>query len=299
MGFPDNHNRPCGERMDIISQVATLISVVCSVMMGVSHHGGNFIMGAISFLLYMVFQRSDGSLSLLHENILQQILSTIENALASFNLSSRTIPYATCSYHCTYEPTYPAGSNTPSYPAQCTNSPTPETLCGEPLLATKSNGEVYPKKTYLYHNFNNYLAHLLARGDTETLMDESCDTLAQSLSSSPPHFIKNPFEAHFLGTFSGPQPGKLFIDRGDEGHYVFALHVDFFKPEGMTQREASTSSGIISMACLNLPLGVRYKPENLYLAGIIPGPKQPSLENLNHYVWPLMTDLATSWERGV
>ncbi|KIO01078.1 hypothetical protein M404DRAFT_117339, partial [Pisolithus tinctorius Marx 270] len=41
------------------------------------------------------------------------------------------------------------------------------------------------------------------------------------------------------------------------------------------------------------------KPENMYLAGIIPGPKQPSLENLNHYVRPLILDLAASWERGV
>ena len=53
------------------------------------------------------------------------------------------------------------------------------------------------------------------------------------------------------------------------------------------------------MACLNLPLEIRYKPENIYLAGIIPGPKQPSLENLNHYICPLITQLATSWEKGV
>ncbi|KAF8123624.1 hypothetical protein EV363DRAFT_1179737, partial [Boletus edulis] len=37
----------------------------------------------------------------------------------------------------------------------------------------------------------------------------------------------------------------------------------------------------------------------MYLAGIIPGPKQPSLENLNHYIRPLIQQLAESWERGV
>ncbi|KIM52099.1 hypothetical protein SCLCIDRAFT_88235, partial [Scleroderma citrinum Foug A] len=55
----------------------------------------------------------------------------------------------------------------------------------------------------------------------------------------------------------------------------------------------------ISMACLNLPLDMRYKPENLYLAGIILGPKQPLLENLNHYIHPLIAQLATSWKQGV
>ena len=89
------------------------------------------------------------------------------------------------------------------------------------------------------------------------------------------------------------------MDRGDEGHYAFSLHIDFFNPQGMTVWGASTSSGIISMACLNLPLDMRYKPENMYLAGIIPGPKQPSLENLNHYIHPLIAQLAISWKQGV
>jgi hypothetical protein len=57
------------------------------------------------------------------------------------------------------------------------------------------------------------------------------------------------------------------------------------------------SSGIISMACLNLPLDIRYKPKNMYLTGIIPGLKQPSPEHLNHYIWPLID--VDSWERGI
>ncbi|KIK31569.1 hypothetical protein CY34DRAFT_62627, partial [Suillus luteus UH-Slu-Lm8-n1] len=41
------------------------------------------------------------------------------------------------------------------------------------------------------------------------------------------------------------------------------------------------------------------KPENMYLAGVIPGPKQPSLENLNHYIRPLIDDLVDAWQRGI
>jgi hypothetical protein len=52
------------------------------------------------------------------------------------------------------------------------------------------------------------------------------------------------------------------------------------------------------MACLNLPLEHRYKPENMYLAGVIPGPKQPSLDNLNHYVRPLINDMVDAWDPG-
>ncbi|TFK72422.1 hypothetical protein BDN72DRAFT_869515 [Pluteus cervinus] len=53
------------------------------------------------------------------------------------------------------------------------------------------------------------------------------------------------------------------------------------------------------MACLNIPLEIRYKPENLYLAGIIPGPVEPHGDRTNHYIRPLIEDLAVSWHRGV
>ncbi|KAG2335990.1 hypothetical protein BDR05DRAFT_897382 [Suillus weaverae] len=67
----------------------------------------------------------------------------------------------------------------------------------------------------------------------------------------------------------------------------------------MNLHGASKSSGIISMACLNLPSDIRYKPENMYLAGIIPCPKQPSLEHLNHYIQPLINDMVDSWECSI
>ncbi|KJA14082.1 hypothetical protein HYPSUDRAFT_150826, partial [Hypholoma sublateritium FD-334 SS-4] len=62
---------------------------------------------------------------------------------------------------------------------------------------------------------------------------------------------------------------------------------------------ASTSSGLISAACLNLPLSVRYNPENMYIAGIVPGPHEPRDDELNHYIRPLINDFLVSWERSV
>ncbi|KLO04001.1 hypothetical protein SCHPADRAFT_948089 [Schizopora paradoxa] len=52
------------------------------------------------------------------------------------------------------------------------------------------------------------------------------------------------------------------------------------------------------MACLNLPVDIRYKPENMYIACIIPGPKEPHLTQSNHFIRPLVDDLKASWERG-
>jgi hypothetical protein len=53
------------------------------------------------------------------------------------------------------------------------------------------------------------------------------------------------------------------------------------------------------MACLNLPIEIHYKPEYLYLCGIIPGPHAPHGHSLNHYLTLLINDLTASWQKGV
>jgi hypothetical protein len=262
--------------------------------MGVSRSSCDLIMKIISIILFLAFRKSDSNLSPSHENILKQIPMTSESAEAKFDLTGKIVPYAVCSCHCTYAPIYAPGSTTPTYPERCTHCPTPGTECGETLLTVG-----HPRRIFMYHDFKDYLSGLLSRRDIEAVMDEACDDLMDSIDSPHLPFVKNPFDAQFLREFRGPEPGSLFVDRGEEGRYAFALHVDFFNPEGLNLRGASTSCGIISMACLNLPLDIRYKPENMYLAGIIPGPKQPSLDNLNHYIRPLINDLVDAWERGV
>jgi hypothetical protein len=49
---------------------------------------------------------------------------------------------------------------------------------------------------------------------------------------------------------------------------------------------------------LNLPPTERYKVENIFLFGIIPGPKEPSLEEVNHLLRPLVQELQSFWSTG-
>jgi hypothetical protein len=44
---------------------------------------------------------------------------------------------------------------------------------------------------------------------------------------------------------------------------------------------------------------MRYKPENMFLSGVIPGPKEPPLTALNPYLKPLVDNLIDFWEPGV
>ena len=129
-------------------------------------------------------------------------------------------------------------------------------------------------------------------------MDKACDDLKSDLDNPLLEFVKDVWQAEFLRTFKGPIPGALFINRHDEGHYGLTFNVNFFVIEGMWIQGARTSCGLISMACLNLLYEIYYQSENMYMAGIIPSPKEPSLMELNYYLKPVIDDLATLWKTG-
>ena len=277
------------------------LAIACSVIIGVSRRFGDLILGLVSSLLKLAFRDSQGALNVKQSNILKQIPLTIETVMTKFALDGETTTYAVCpTCHCTYKPNT---TTSLAYPERCTNRPFPDSdICNTSLLEPDNEGNAAPKpmKTFVYHHFHDYVAGLLCRKDIEEAMDRSCDNLMESIQQElpPPTYVVDVFQGEFLRTFEGPTPGKLFVDRGTEGRFAFAFNVDFFNNEGNTVRGASTSCGIIAGACLNLPPHLRYKPENMY-AGIIPGPDEPHLTELNHYMRPLIDDLLVSWERGV
>lgn len=269
-----------------------------------SRNDGDFMMGILNILLFHAFQPLNGGrMDPVHEDIIAEIPEKVRMALSQFDLEAKTTIYAVCpECHFTYPP---IGDTSPKYPLTCNNRrDLGSEECGTRLLqgnAFESDPDSVQKpiKPFVYHSFHDYLASLLSRKDLEIAMNKSCDDLMKDVGNSPPEYVKDVWEAQFLRTFNYPTDRQtLFIDRGEEGRFAFSLNIDFFNIEGMRIHGATTSTGLISMACLNLPPEIRYKPENLY-AAIIPGPHQPSLTDLNHYVRPLVDDMVESWERGV
>jgi hypothetical protein len=84
-----------------------------------------------------------------------------------------------------------------------------------------------------------------------------------------------------------------------EGQLVFSLSVDSFDPFGNKTAKQSISSTGIWLVLLNLPWYLRYLPQNMYVAGIIPGPHKPSTDKLRHYLQLVVNDLMKFWEPGV
>ncbi|MBW0573899.1 hypothetical protein O181_113614 [Austropuccinia psidii MF-1] len=50
------------------------------------------------------------------------------------------------------------------------------------------------------------------------------------------------------------------------------------------------------LICLNLSQSERLKPENVYVAGIIPGPKEPTSLQFNYLLMPLINEFKELWQ---
>ena len=274
----DHHYRRPIDRCDEVAQVSIFLGVLCTVILGISRRASDLIMGLVSLVLRLAFRDPmSGNTSIPGECTIAQVPATIQGALSCFNLHHGTTLFATCpSCSFVHKPVFKSGSSTPEYPSHCNNKPKSWLpVCNEPLLQPSSSGT--PMKPYIYHHFHDFVAGLLSRAEIDALIDAPCDRLMGSVMNhrSPPSSSQDIWDGEFLRSFEGPSSNTLFIDRKGEGHLAFSLNVDFFNVEGVRVRGAATSCGVISCACLNLPLDIHYKPENMYLAGIVPGPNEP------------------------
>jgi hypothetical protein len=172
-------------------------------------------MGVLALILSFAMDAQTPHSESHRQNILSQILCSMETTLSCFKLDGQTTTYAVCLVcNCTYKPTTGLNSGHVRYPMKCFNSPIPENgPCDEPLLQLSHDGQLVPIKIFLYHHFYDYLAGLLSRPDLEALMDKPCNDLMVSIGS-PPHIIKDVWDANFFCDFKGPSGQSLFVDRG-------------------------------------------------------------------------------------
>ncbi|MBW0564724.1 hypothetical protein O181_104439 [Austropuccinia psidii MF-1] len=78
------------------------------------------------------------------------------------------------------------------------------------------------------------------------------------------------------------------------GALAFSVYVDWFNAHGRSSYLASI--GPIMLICLNLLPSERLKPENFYVAGLIPGQKGPAPLQLNYLLTPLIKELKELWQ---
>lgn len=275
--------------------------------MGISRRDGDFLMGSLCLIVQMCFSLAqDGQVSGPPQQVLDELPKNIRAALSTFDFNLRTTIYAVCpACHCTYPPSL----ESPKYPSRCTNKPSPKAgLCGEPLIQSSADesiddddddseeGQQRPIKPFVYHSVHDYLEGLLADPELEGYMDGIVDE-ALEFKTKHQDSVTDIWQGAFLQDMEGPHPNTLFLDRQGTGRYAFTFNYDSFLVEGLRIRGRKYSVGLLSLICLNLPPHLR--ANHLYVAGIIPGIKQPSLTQLNHYSGIIVDEFVDSWKRGI
>lgn len=194
---------------------------------------------------------------------------------------------------------YPDSQDSPN---QCTYQSMPDSeICNAPLYTRRilrGASKSYPTRTFLYNDMKAWMANMLSRPDIESHADRNVFSNSQK-GQNTEFGLRDIWDGRVFREFKGPD-GKPFIQPGiQEGRYIFSLCMDGFNPFIMKEAGKKVSVCAISMVLLNLPVDVRYKVENMFLVGIIPGPKEPSLEQINHILRPLVDDLLCFWKPGV
>ena len=165
-----------------------------------------------------------------------------------------------------------------------------------------ADGHYVPIKTYTHQSLKHWLASMLCRPGIEDETDDY-DRLFTDKDGLE-DIWDTPYLRNFPDTVesdSGYDPelpsncaGRFFTkDMGEAecGRYAFTLSADSFNPSGNLTAKMSVSATGMYMVLLNLPPHLRHKTENIYFAGIIPGPGKPSNDQMNHFVQLVVDEL--------
>ena len=136
--------------------------------------------------------------------------------------------------------------------------------CNHPLLKTvilKGGTEkLYPLKVYCYKSLKDQLTDILIR----PAMIENCNNWRSRVV--PEGYLCDVYDGKVWNDFVA----NGFFDEGN--NIALMMNCDWFQPYKLTQY----SVGVFYFVIMNLPRNIRFKRENLIIAGIIPGPTEPS-----------------------
>ncbi|CAB4444917.1 unnamed protein product [Rhizophagus irregularis] len=85
---------------------------------------------------------------------------------------------------------------------------------------------------------------------------------------------------------------KFFRPEVADSNLGLMLNLDWFQPyDGVVH-----STGVIYAAICNLPRDMRFKRKNMLVLGLLPGPNEVSLHQINHYLAPIVNELVLLWD---
>ena len=160
-------------------------------------------------------------------------------------------------------------------------------FCNTPLLKqiyTKHKKVLRPIKVFPYQPLRASMTRLINNDNFLT----DCEKWRERNKNIPFGIFGDIYDGKIWKKFSSSELGNFLCSPCS---YLLCLNIDWFQPFS----RVTYSVGVIYLTILNLPRHIRYKPNNIILCGVIPGPSEPAL-TLNSYLTPLCDDLRQFWE---
>ncbi len=156
--------------------------------------------------------------------------------------------------------------------------------CNHPLVEKNNSNIIKPKKRYVYNSVKATLEKFFMRNNFEKQIEE------WKLRTTVPGFMFDIYDGHFFKDFKKEGEDEPFINK--DCSLMLSLNVDWFQPT----KSMNYHVGAIYLVINNLPRAERYKQHNLILVGLMPGPNEPSLSDVNHFLRPMVDELIELYE---
>jgi hypothetical protein len=228
------------------------------------------------------------------ENTYSTFPKSLYMARKIFGIKDQLIKYATCKECCKlyYKKDLPTDApfqctfqNFPNHPIDNLRSPCNAIITKR--VPTNSGFTYQPSLIYPIISIKQQLQQLYNKKGFE----ESC----RKWVDRPTDFqtLSDIYDGRIWKTFKDPKDDKLFFRHEvSDSHLGIMLNLDWFQPFDNAQYSVGAIYGIIC----NLPRIERFKTSNIITLAVIPGPKEPKLHQLNHYLAPLIDQLIELWE---
>ena len=225
--------------------------------------------------------------------LVDQVPSDPRTVLNRFDLDPRCSSFLQCPVCYALYPYSGTMTGTAAEANRCSYKSTPRSPpCDVPLWEERrSGGKTFlaPRRKYIHQSLKEWVGRLLVRPGVAELFCEPCNRPATRV-------MGDIWDAPVLRNFRDVDGQSFFRGRGDEIRLAFSLNVDGFNPFHMLEAKQSVSCTAIYMIVLNFPEHLRFLFRNMYLAGVIPGPGKPSLDQINHALSLLVTELLEFWK---
>ena len=220
--------------------------------------------------------------------------SDIRTVLQPLNLNPETHAIVCCpKCFATYD-WKPSDPREPC-PEFCVYQGTPNSIiCGRRLRTKNTTNPQLslPTRQFFYQDLHHWLARMYSQPDIEDYLDK----IPTGATTGK---MEDIWDGTVLRDFTGPDRLPFMQKQESEGRLVFGLNMDGFHPHGSREAGKRTSICGIYLVCFNLPPALRFKMENVFLLGIVPGPQEPSTHEVNHLLRPLVDDLLLLWNSGI